>query len=155
MCSSLFGSLTLSRGNSILFSFCLIISLIVCTLTVSVLDLSDKDFWTADKDKIFEQLRVYRETEEDSVKLNQYVYDYILDAYTQGKIAKKSYTVDLVVSKENGGGWLVTGDKELCAILEYENGVDVAEYILDGFEDWYMDVTLQEQLDAINNNNME
>ena len=46
----------------------------------------------------------------------------------------------------------MSGDKELDAILTYENGIDVANYIIDAFEEWYMDTTLKEQIEEINNN---
>lgn len=119
------------------------------TLQVAALDLQDKDFWREDEMELYETLRVYKDTEEDEAKLEQYVYNYILDCYEAGKIGKRSYTIELVVGKDNGAGWLITGDKELGAILTYENGVNTARYILDNFNDWYMDVTLEEQIETI------
>lgn len=122
------------------------------TLVVNALDLQDKDFWRGIEKDLWEQLRVYKETEEDDTKMEQYVYNYILDCYEDGTIGKRKYTIELVVDKGNGSGWLVSGDKELDAILTYENGIDVADYIIDAFDDWYQETTLQEQLDEINNN---
>lgn len=122
------------------------------TLVVNALDLQDKDFWRGIEKDLWEQLRVYKETEEDDTKMEQYVYNYILDCYEDGTIGKRKYTIELVVGKGNGSGWLVSGDKELDAILTYENGIDVADYIIDAFEEWYMDTTLKEQIDEINNN---
>ena len=119
------------------------------TLNVSVIDLTDKDFWQKDKNELFKQMRIYRETEKDTAKMHQYVYDYIYQAYEEGKIDKKEYTIELVATKDNGLGWLITGDGELDAVLQYENGVDVAQYILDGFDKWYQDITLKEQLENI------
>ena len=121
------------------------------TLVVNALDLQDKDFWRGIEKDLWEQLRVYKETEEDDTKMEQYVYNYILDCYEDGSIGKRKYTIELVVSKGNGSGWLVSGDKELDAILTYENGIDVANYIIDAFEEWYMDTTLKEQIEEINN----
>lgn len=121
------------------------------TLVVNALDLQDKDFWRGIEKDLWEQLRVYKETEEDDTKMEQYVYNYILDCYEDGSIEKREYTIELVVSKGNGSGWLVSGDKELDAILTYENGIDVANYIIDAFEEWYMDTTLKEQIEEINN----
>lgn len=121
------------------------------TLVVNALDLQDKDFWRGIEKDLWEQLRVYKETEEDDTKMEQYVYNYILDCYEDGSIGKRNYTIELVVSKGNGSGWLVSGDKELDAILTYENGIDVANYIIDAFEEWYMDTTLKEQIEEINN----
>lgn len=116
------------------------------TVDVSCLDLTNKDFWEKDRDILFDQMRVYRDTESDNVKLKQYVYDYIYNSYKDGVVGKKSYTIQLVCDKNYGGGWLVSNDKELMAVLSYENGVDVAQFILDEFEDWYLQVTLEEQL---------
>lgn len=121
------------------------------TLNLNVLDLTDKDFWEKDKDTIFSKMRTYKETETDDTKMNQYIYDYIYSKYEDGTIGKRPITVELVVTKQNGGGWLVSGDGELDAALEYENGVDVATYITDSFNIWYRDVTLQEQMDTISN----
>lgn len=121
------------------------------TLVVNALDLQDKDFWRGIEKDLWEQLRVYKETEEDDTKMEQCVYNYILDCYEDGSIGKRKYTIELVVSKGNGSGWLVSGDKELDAILTYENGIDVANYIIDAFEEWYMDTTLKEQIEEINN----
>lgn len=120
------------------------------TLVVNALDLQDKDFWRGIEKDLWEQLRVYKETEEDDTKMEQYVYNYILDCYEDGTIGKRKYTIELVVGKGNGSGWLVSGDKELDAILTYENGIDVANYIIDAFEEWYMDTTLKEQIEEIN-----
>lgn len=119
------------------------------TISLNVLDLTDKDFWRDDEENLWKTMRVYRETEEDSVKLEQHVYDYIYEKYEDETIGKRTVTVELVVSKENGGGWLVTTDTELDAVLQYENGVDTARYILDAFNNWYQETTLKEQLEAV------
>lgn len=120
------------------------------TLSVNILDLTDKDFWLKDEENLWNTLRTYKETEEDSVKLEQYVYDYIYDKYEDGTIGKRSATIELVVSKKNGSGWLVSGDTELNAMLQYESGVDVARYILDNFSEWYQDTIIEEQIKSIN-----
>lgn len=119
------------------------------TITVTVMDLTDKSFWEVDRDELFQQMYVYRKTETDNTKMEQYVYDYIIDKYDAGEVSKRQRTVELVVTKQNGGGWLVSGDRELCAYLQYENGVDVARYIFNEFESWYMGVILQEQIDGM------
>lgn len=117
------------------------------TLNLNVLDLTDKDFWLKDKDALYSTMRTYKETESDDTKMKQYVYDYIYSKYEDGTIGKHPITVELVVSKQNGSGWLVSGDGELNSNLKYENGVNTAEYIIDSFEDWYQETTLKEQLD--------
>lgn len=122
------------------------------TLNLNVLDLTDKDFWLNDKDTLYSTMRTYKETETDDTKMKQYVYDYIYSKYEDGTIGKHPITVELVVKKQNGGGWLVSGDGELNSNLEYENGVNTAEYIISNFEKWYQETTLKEQLDSIVNN---
>lgn len=125
------------------------------TISLNVLDLTDKDFWLKDKDSLYSTMRTYKETETDDVKMKQYVYDYIYSKYEDGTIGKRPITVELTVTKQNGGGWLVSGDGELCANLKYENGVNTAEYILSCFEKWYQDTTLQEQLESVTNESTE
>lgn len=122
------------------------------TLNLNVLDLTDKDFWLNDKDTLYSTMRTYKETETDDTKMKQYVYDYIYSKYEDGTIGKHPITVELVVNKQNGGGWLVSGDGELNSNLEYENGVNTAEYIISSFEKWYQETTLKEQLDSVVNN---
>lgn len=119
------------------------------TITIKCLDLTDKDFWQADRDDLFKTMRVYKDTENDAVKMEQFVYDYIYENYLNGTIGKRSHNIELVVMKNNGGGWLIESDRELDAYLEYDKGVDVAAYILNEFSDWYLDVTLAEQIEAI------
>lgn len=121
------------------------------TLNLNVLDLTDKDFWLNDKDSLYSTMRTYKETESDDTKMKQYVYDYIYSKYEDGTIGKHPVTVELVVTKQNGGGWLVSGDGELNSNLKYENGVNTAEYIINSFEKWYQQTTLKEQLDSIKN----
>ena len=123
------------------------------TVNIACLDLTDKDFWEEDRQEIFETMRVYEETETDSTKANQYLYDYIYSKYEDGTIGKKTYTIELVLTKNNGSGWLVTGDGELRNYLEYTNGVDVAEYIMNEYQEWYRDITLQESLLEMQNQN--
>lgn len=114
------------------------------TINLAVLDLTDKDFWLADKDEIFNTMRTYEETESDNTKSNQYLYDYIYSKYEDGTIGKKEHTIELILTKDNGEGWLVTGDGELSDLLQYNKGLDVAEYIKDEYADWYRDTTRQE-----------
>lgn len=120
------------------------------TLSLNVLDLTDKDFWQGDKDNLYATMRTYKETETDDTKMNQYVYDYIYSKYEDGTIGKRPVTIELVVTKQNGGGWLVSGDGELDAALQYESGVDVATYIISNFNTWYRDKLLDEQTSKVN-----
>lgn len=119
------------------------------SIDVLTLDLTDKDFWRDDRDWLFDQLYVFRETEADNTKIDQYIYDYIFSKYEDGSVGKKAHSIELVVSKTNGLGWLISGDKELSSYLQYEYGVDVASYIQRDFEDYCRQRTLEEQLAEI------
>lgn len=123
----------------------------VMTVNIRCLDLTDKDFWQNDMMEMYEMMRFYDETEMDSIKKESYVYDYIYNAYLDGKIGKRDVTLDLVVSKINGGGWLISDDSELEAALSYENGVDVASYIMKLYSEWYRDTILNENMVRDNN----
>ena len=105
--------------------------------------------WVKDKDFLFDNMPTYKETETDDTKMKQYVYDYIYSKYEDGTIKKHPITIELVVTKQNGGGWLVSVDGELDSNLRYEEGVNVATYITENFNTWYDSTTLQEQLDKI------
>lgn len=109
------------------------------TVVVSALDLSNKDFWLVDKKEIFDTLYSYEQTEDDDAKAEQYIYDYLIDAYESGMVGKAEHTIELVLEKGNGSGWLVTQDMELKSILSYQSGVDVTQYIFDQFYDWERD----------------
>lgn len=120
------------------------------TIDISCLDLTDKDFWVKDRDELFAQMKVYKSTEEDDTKVKQYIYDYLYNSYIDGKVGKKQYTISLACDKNYGGGWLVVNDKELDAVLKYENGVDVAQYILNEFESWYIEDNLNSIMEEVN-----
>ena len=120
------------------------------TININVLDLTDKNFWEKDRNEIFETLRVYNETEEDSVKADKYVYDYVYNSYVNGSIGKKQVTIELVVGKSAGGNWLVTNDNELYKVLSYENGMDVAKYILSEYSNWYREKKQEEAFQNLN-----
>lgn len=124
----------------------------VVTMSINSLDLTDKDFWQGDKDELFEMMRFYDETESDSIKKEQYIYEYIYNAYVEGKVGKKTTIVDFVVSKNNASGWLISDDAELEATLTYEKGVDVANYIFQLYDDWYRDTVLEEQTAQLSGN---
>lgn len=117
----------------------------IVTLNVDVVDLTDKDFWLSDKDSLFSEMRTYTETENDSVKSEQVVYDYIMDAYENNKIGKRSVDIEIVVQKKHGGGYLISDDSELNNIIGYESGVDVARYIIGEFNTWLFDTQMSEQ----------
>ena len=116
----------------------------VATVKLKVLDLTDKEFWLEDKGVLFNKLRSYYETEGDSAKAEQYVYDYIYDAYEKGIIGKRDITVEIKLDKVNLGGWLVSDDTDLDMALRYDKGVNVADYIISCYDEWYRDIAIKE-----------
>ena len=116
----------------------------VATVKLKVLDLTDKEFWIKDKGVLFNKLRSYYETEGDSAKAEQYVYDYIYDAYEKGIIGKRDITVEIKLDKVNLGGWLVSDDTDLDMALRYDKGVNVADYIISCYDEWYRDIAIEE-----------
>lgn len=118
----------------------------VATVKLKVLDLTDKEFWIKDKGVLFNKLRSYYETEGDSAKAEQYVYDYIYDAYEKGVIGKRDITVEIKLDKVNLGGWLVSDDTDLDMALRYDKGVNVADYIISCYDEWYRDIAIKESM---------
>lgn len=114
------------------------------TVYVNILDLSDKDFWREDQQTIFDNMEKFSEEDTDDTKMGQYLYDYIYTAYKEGKVKLKPTEVELVISKNANGGWLITNDRELDAALKYENGVDVANYIQNCYNDYIMEKQINE-----------
>lgn len=113
----------------------------IVTVKLKMLDLTDKDFWQADKDAIFNKLKSVYTSEKDTAKAQQYVYDYIYSAYEDGKVGKRDITIELKLDKVSLGGWLVSDDTDLNSALKYEEGVNVASYILEQYSDWYSNST--------------
>lgn len=103
----------------------------VFTLNLSVLDLSKKDFWLKDKDEIYNNLYIYGSSEDDSAKVDNYLYDYILDYYRSGDAARKDLSVNITVQRypDLSTGWLVSSDVDLDSILRYKDGNAVVSYI--------------------------
>lgn len=121
----------------------------VISVKLSVLDLTDKDFWREDTDELYNQMRVFAETEEDDTKKEQYLYEYIYNAYETGVIGKRDVIIDFKIAKQNGGGWLLADDNELNAYLMYENGTDIVSYIENSYDTWYRETVLNEQQDEL------
>lgn len=117
----------------------------VMSVKLNVLDLTDKDFWRDDMQEIYRQMRVFGESEEDDTKRDQYLYDYIYSKYEDGTIGKRDVVCDFKVGKQRNGGWLITDDSELNAYLKYDQGNDIAQYIISAYNDWLQETTLAEQ----------
>ena len=109
------------------------------TMEIDILDISNKDFWLEDKSYLFDSLEVFDNVEDDDVKANQFLYDYVLEKYDSGAIGKKTVEFELVLSKNAGSGWLVTNDKELHSVLVNDQGVDIITYIKSLYTEWKID----------------
>lgn len=116
----------------------------IATVKVKLLDLTDKDFWRADENNLYQVLRGYNERETDNTKASQYLYDYIYENYEKGNVDKRSVTLEIKLTKVNKGGWLISDDTDLSMAISYENGVNIADYILECYNEWYED-TLEEE----------
>jgi hypothetical protein len=113
------------------------------TFSINVLDLSNKDFWKKDSEKLFNNIYTYKRTEDDSTKAKSYLYSYILETYTSEQAPKHSVELELTVSKNDSGAWLVSDDNALNSLCLYEDGEFVSDHILAVYDDWY-----QEKLDG-------
>lgn len=119
------------------------------TVDIKSLDLSTKDFIDEHSEELFKSMRSYSEVEKDKSKMNNFVYDWLYEQYKDGVVGKKDYTVELVVEKVNQGGWLVSNDRELYAVLSYENGLNTADYIMKQYEVWLREVERQERRNGV------
>jgi hypothetical protein len=124
------------------------------TVKLKLLDLSNRDFWYADKDKLFQDMYTYDRTESSDTKKMQYLYDYITESYGDAdnnwnKVGLKEYQVELVLTKGSGKGWLVSNDGELAPLLQYEKGFDVASYINSQYTEW----ATNKDIDSSSSNN--
>lgn len=101
----------------------------IVSFNVSLLDLSDKDFWKKDKNSIYKKLNECFNGEDDSAKAEKYIHDYILSYYESGKAKRKATRVDIVLEK-GSDGYLVTNDAEIDSLCNYGLGSSVVDYII-------------------------
>ncbi|PGF05116.1 hypothetical protein [Bacillus toyonensis] len=106
------------------------------TMNIELLDLSNKDFWLKDKDKIFQDLKKYKVNERDTTKMKDYLFNYVLSYYSGEKPKTRNVKVNFVMQQTMDGSWLVTNDAELDALAKYQDGEIVVNQILDQFERW-------------------
>lgn len=114
---------------------------VVYTVNVSMLDLTSKDFWLDDKDSLFKSMSTYETTENDSTKLDLFLYDYILNYYKSDKVLKRELTFDITLQRypDIDSGWLVSIDKDVDDAAKYSNGKLVTSYITEQFRSWVID----------------
>ena len=107
----------------------------VFTVSVNMLDLTNKDFWKKDKMDIYNSLYLYESDESDSAKSDTYLYEYILDYYKSGSAKTRKASFDITVQKypDLDSGWLVSIDADIDDACRYKDGKLVASYIKDSY----------------------
>ena len=105
----------------------------VFTVTVNMLDLTNKSFWEDDKMDIYQTLDIYSSEEADSAKSDIYLYDYILQYYKSDDAVKRDVQFDLTVQRypDLETGWLVSIDTDVDLACRYADGKLVVSYIKD------------------------
>jgi hypothetical protein len=104
---------------------------VIINVELNLLDLSDKDFWRADADTIFDNLYMYQTTETDSTRSSQYLYDYILSHFKNSQVGRRGVELSFILEKDSslGTGWLVTSDIDLDNYCYYTDGTAISNYI--------------------------
>ena len=119
----------------------------IVTVKIKVMDLSYKDFWKDDQDKVYNDLRTCLSGESDNVKAQKYVYDLILNYFKKDNpdVKYKETSVDIVLDKVSFGGWTVTDDTSLDMLCEYKDGTSIYEYIMQQYSTWIEETLEQEE----------
>lgn len=114
---------------------------VVYTVKLTMLDLTDKDFWEKDKDILYKNMLGYESKENDSTKLEILLYDYILKYYKSEDAVKRNVTFDVTLQRypDIDSGWLVSIDKDIDDAARYSNGTLVTNYITEQFRHWMID----------------
>lgn len=114
----------------------------VCTMNITLLDLSYKDWFKDNEEEIFKNMYTYLSGEQDNTKAQQYVFEEVLKYYKSDTAKTKDVSVDITLDKVSFGGWLVTDDTALEMLCEYTDGTSTYEYIYNEYEKW---IQIQEQ----------
>ena len=103
----------------------------VFTVKINMLDLTQKDFWEQDREEIYKNLRVYGTEQDDNVKSEIYLYDYISRYYSREDAKRRDVTVDITLQKypDLDTGWLVSIDTDIDSACRYADGTLVVNYI--------------------------
>ena len=114
----------------------------VFTVRVEMLDLTNKDFWLNDKMEIYRNLDIYDSDQSDSTRAEIYLYDYILNYYSNPEARTRELTFDLTVQKypDLNTGWLVSVDTDIDNACRYADGRLVVSYIQEMYYDEGMDL---------------
>ena len=118
----------------------------VFTVKVKMLDLTLKDFWFDDKMEIYRNLRVYDSDQNDSIRAEMYLYDYISNYYSSDDAAMRETTFDLTVQRypDLNTGWLVSIDTDIDSACRYADGTLVVSYINEMYRDEGLDLLEEE-----------
>lgn len=108
------------------------------TVRMNMLDLTSKDFWEKDKESLFRELDNFDYKENDSTKLDIFLYDYILKYYKSEDATKREVTFDITLERypDIDSGWLVSIDKDIDDAAKYTDGTLVTTYIKEKYRDW-------------------
>jgi hypothetical protein len=110
----------------------------VYTVNLSTVDLSNKDFWVADKENLFLQMYNLNYYERDNLKARSFLYDYLEEYYNSDSVQMVEKQIDIKIEMGTDG-YLVTDDSAVDAICNYTDGEAVIDYIFDEYETWYKD----------------
>lgn len=117
----------------------------VFTVKVSMLDLTNKDFWKKDEMEIYKNLYLYDQDEADTTKSDIYLYNYISDYYKSDNAVLRDVTFDITVQKypDLNSGWLVSIDNDVDDACSYKDGKLVVSYIKEMYRNSGRDKVLE------------
>lgn len=117
----------------------------VFTVKVSMLDLTNKDFWKKDEMEIYKNLYLYDQDEADTTKSDIYLYNYISDYYKSDNAVLRDITFDITVQKypDLDSGWLVSIDNDVDDACSYKDGKLVVSYIKEMYRNSGRDKVLE------------
>lgn len=101
----------------------------------STLDFKDKNFYLKDRATLFEQLAEIYRVEKDYTKVQDALFEYVLEQYKSGSFPRRTSMIEIRVEPADEG-YLVADDDAFCEQLLYDNGIDAIQYILDDFSEY-------------------
>lgn len=116
-------------------------------VTLSVIDVTNKDFWESEKDAIYEQLWKLDKVQGDSQAAQQWLNDYLKTKMQDEKFPRKKITVTLTVEKfdEYNSGWIVSRDTDLATALSGANAKPTGSFIMEQYREYKANRAQQER----------
>lgn len=111
---------------------------LVYTVRVNTIDLSNKEFWLADKESMFLDMRTQGYEKKDNLQARKFVYDKIVDYYNSDAVQMVQKDIEIKLSLVDGT-YFVTDDTGLKALCTYEEGEQVVDFIFDNYSEWVED----------------